>query len=625
MRINTASVLILGSLLLGGCSSSNNDDSGQVVLPGAVPEARSTVSIQLQNLAGEPLVNVPVTVDDNDTDLLAKVVSKPVAAKGLYAKSAELVSDELGYISFELAAGTKSGDLTITVNDTNYFAVTKIFSLDSEDTLEILKLTPKPPAGETVAVTAVNDEGETVEVVTSVADQAFEEETVEVLDEDGNSVSVFGRVSRVASTTSGRGPDEPELTTAAEVLIPQGVSTTTASGVSAVGEVKVSAAIYQNNTVESIDAFPGGIELRDNLVNPDVAPSVLGVVAGTSAAEKTFISAGFLSLEVTDEDGNDITQFEGSTGVDIDGDGTLEEGILVTSLVPKTTINPETGELVAIGDIIPVWSYDDQTAKWTYDGKAKIFESANASNWRARFAATHLSYWNLDWMYGMCVDYTNTDSSAPIEFLTAPFGSRDTRTLTVKTSRVGNGYYKSRTLYGDGFVYGRLANDNVNISVKDSYGETVNILSINNEPYDGVSGLNFCELVGSGGNDVVLAQPDYDYTDLTVQVETSCSDSSLDDLQPPTPIPSTRVYAFTYQDGRYRYISSKVTDSTGTAAFTGVRDDLNYRFITRNRLYPSAGTSSYIYSDTLAAADARPYVVDIEQQCTVTTGSAGGT
>jgi hypothetical protein len=225
----------------------------------------------------------------------------------------------------------------------------------------------------------------------------------------------------------------------------------------------------------------------------------------------------------------------------------------------------------------------------------------------------------------MCVDYTNTGENAPIEFLSSPFGARDTRTLTVKTSRVGNGYYKSRTLYGDGFVYGRLANDMVNISVKDSYGADVEILSINNEPYHGVSGLNFCTLVNNGGNDVVLAQADYEETDLTVQVETSCSDTSLDDLQPPTPIPSTRVYAYTYQDGSYRYISSKVTDSTGTAAFTGVRSDLNYRFITRNRLYPSAGAGYYIYSGTLTAADARPYIVDIEQECTVTTGSAGGT
>lgn len=615
---STVSVLVLGALLLGGCSSSNDaDDVEQVVQTSRDLTEVSTISVQIQDLDGESLSGIEVTIDDNDTGLLAKLVNRPMAAKGFYAKTQDLISDELGIISFELEDGVTSGDLSITVNDPDYFPVTQIYTIDSDVSIGSLVLTPKPASGETDSVVALTESGEEEEVITLVAEQEFEEEVVEIVDDQGVAVNVQAQVSRIESDTEVT--DEGEAQVVAEVLVPVSVVPSTSDDVVAEGAITVTAAVYQNDSEASVAAFPGGLDVGDDIENLDEAPEVISEDAAATDDDATFVSAGFISLEVKDEAGNDITNFTGSTGVDIDGDGVEEQGLLVASLIPKTTINPETGELLALGDVIPVWSYDDQTAKWEYDGQAKIFESADSENWRARFAATHLSYWNLDWRYGMCVDYYTTDSGAAIEFLSLS-GERDERTLRVTTSRVGNGYYKTRTVYGDGYVRGRIADDLVNIKVVDTLtGEPVEILAINGTPYDGVSGLNFCDLVGNGGNDVVLDDPDYFITDMTVQVETSCTDSALDALQPPEPMVSTLVYARNETTRRW---TTSYTGSSGAAAFTDVNSAHQYRFWIRNRLWPDAG-SYYEQVGPVLATDAQPLLVDIEQECVVTTGSIG--
>lgn len=621
MKFNKLGFLLAGSILLGGCSNSNDpEEVKQAVLRTSAPEAVSSISILIQDLDGNPLPDIAVTIDDNDTGLLGKLTNRPVVAKGLYARTEDLTTDELGYVTFELEEGTVEGDLTVTINDGSYFPVTQIYSIDSEVQSDTMTLTAKPEAGETESVVVVTDSGEEEEVITIVAEQAFEEETVEVVDDEGVSVSVQGQVSRIESGTEES--DEGEKQVVAEVLIPTGVVPTTVNNVEAQGAITVTAAIYQNDSESSIDAFPGGLEVGDNVVNVGDAPELITDDSSATNDDAAFVSAGFISLEVTDEAGNDITEFSGSTGVDIDGDGVVEDGLLVTSLIPKSTINPATGELLTLGDTVPVWSYNDQTAKWEYDGESKIFESADDDNWRARFAATHLSYWNMDWRYGMCVDYNTVDEGAAIEFLSALTGERDERTLRIKTSRVGNGYYKTRTLNGDGYVRGRLADDNVNITVYDvNSAEFIDVVSINGEPYDGVSGVNFCDLVGSGGNDVVLDESTpYVTTDMTIQVQTSCTDSDLDAFQAPEPMVSTLVYA---RNEATRQWTRGYTDSTGTVAFTGVNSQSEYRFWVRNRLYPQVG-SRYEQAGPLVATDVQPLLVDIEQECVVTTGSVGG-
>ncbi len=124
--------------------------------------------------------------------------------------------------------------------------------------------------------------------------------------------------------------------------------------------------------------FPGGLspdgfdgELPSDITSPDSV---------------TFISAGFVAIEIGDEGGNKVSSFDG-------------EGVTLEFEVPKSTVNPQTGDPLALDDgTIPIWSYTDSTGKWRYEGDA-VIEQENEGTFTVSKPITHLSYYNLDW-YG---------------------------------------------------------------------------------------------------------------------------------------------------------------------------------------------------------------------------------
>lgn len=609
MRVNTASILILGALLLGGCNSSNNNDEEEVILE--APAAVSKVTINLQDLSGAPLSGVSVSIDDNDTDLLAKLVGRSAgivsrsAAKKFEQRISLVESDSFGDVSFELAEGTTEGDLSITVDEGGYFPVTKIYTIGSESTFDVLVLTPKPAAGSTVAVEAVDDDGEVEEVISLSADQEFVEEVVEVVDDAGAVVNVQGTVSRIE--TKNTDADTGKKTVVAEVVIPQTVQPKTASGAASVGKLSVTAAIYQNSSDVAIDAFPGGLDIGANLDNADTAPPI-PVPDEEDASDTTgFITGGFVTLEVTDEEGNDITQFDGSTGVDIDGDGVEEKGLLVTSLISKKTVNPKTNALVKIGDSIPVWSYDDKTAKWTYDGESKIFEEADAKNFRARFAATHLSTWNLDFNVAFC-------SGIKLIGFVTPAGEIDRRQLKVVT-RLNAGFTRTSYVYGDGFLASwRSPREKLQIAVTDrSTGQPVAIQSINGQPYNASEGYNFCSQVFTVKN--VVLEPAPVLVDVNVKVETSCSNATA----AAKPVPSATVTLINSLGNR---VSNRTTNSAGEVTLSGLDGDSDYYVYVEDRV--TYGIPSVVGPFKPDNAD-DPMLFNFPKTCTVTTGSSGGT
>ena len=620
----TCSLVGLG---IAGCSNSSDDPVQQVTAPIATPVAVSKVTIRLVNTDGEPVINTPVTFDDNDTGLLAKFAARSsvIAARGLVNKVTTSSSDDLGFVTVELAEGTTEGNLSLSVDNADYFPVTQIFNIGGETNVEVLKLTPKPAAGVTAAVVAENEEGESVEVISIVADQAFEEDKiVSVQNDEGIDIEVSGIVAEIE--TKSDNPDTGVKDVVAEVIIPATVAAETATGESASGALTITAAVYQNNTETSVDAFPGGLVLDGNLTNSTEAPEV-PATGETDATDTTgFVTAGFIALEITDDQGNDITEFSGgNSGVDLDGDGELDKGILVATVVPKATIDPSTGLPVEIGSEIPVWSYDKDTAQWTFDGNAKIFEEADADNYRARFVAEHLSYWNLDFQVSYCRSF-NTGQNALIEFLTAPGGARDTRNLIVSTFRAGLGYYATRTVNGDGYVRGYLPREALQLRVLDvNTFQEVEILSVNGNAFPS-TGFNFCNL-RSTGNDIVLAQPPQPTVTLNLRVEESCSDSSLDATRPPNPIPSTSVFLYN-NDTPNQLLSQVFTNNSGEVSLTGLTPGTPYNLFVENRLAPIGAPFSDAYQNrsiSSVAAAANPEVFDFEQDCIVTTGSAGGT
>ncbi|HDM8223488.1 TPA: hypothetical protein P0E24_004194 [Vibrio campbellii] len=152
-----------------------------------------------------------------------------------------------------------------------------------------------------------------------------------------------------------------------------------------VGEVSVSMMLFSADPKGLADdennplyLFPGGLspdgfdgELPSDITSPDSV---------------TFISAGFVAIEIGDESGNKVSSFDG-------------EGVNLEFEVPKSTINPQTGEPLSLDDgTIPIWSYTDSTGKWRYEGDA-VIEQENENTFTVSKPITHLSYYNLDW-YG---------------------------------------------------------------------------------------------------------------------------------------------------------------------------------------------------------------------------------
>lgn len=151
------------------------------------------------------------------------------------------------------------------------------------------------------------------------------------------------------------------------------------------GEVSVSMMLFSADPKGLADdennplyLFPGGLspdgfdgELPSDITSPDSV---------------TFISAGFVAIEIGDESGNKVSSFDG-------------EEVTLAFEVPKSTINPQTGEPLSLDDgTIPIWSYTDSTGKWRYEGDA-VIEQENENTFTVSKPITHLSYYNLDW-YG---------------------------------------------------------------------------------------------------------------------------------------------------------------------------------------------------------------------------------
>lgn len=151
------------------------------------------------------------------------------------------------------------------------------------------------------------------------------------------------------------------------------------------GEVSVSMMLFSADPKGLADdennplyLFPGGLspdgfdgELPSDITSPDSV---------------TFISAGFVAIEIGDESGNKVSSFDG-------------EGVTLAFEVPKSTKNPQTGEPLSLDDgTIPIWSYTDSTGKWRYEGDA-VIEQENENTFTVSKPITHLSYYNLDW-YG---------------------------------------------------------------------------------------------------------------------------------------------------------------------------------------------------------------------------------
>ncbi|MBN1782984.1 hypothetical protein JW948_17755 [bacterium] len=173
------------------------------------------------------------------------------------------------------------------------------------------------------------------------------------------------------STVPGAGSN-----TSANVVIPQGTMITDASGRPLSGPLTVDITHYNGTSLESLSGFPGGfaVQIDEN--------------ENGQSEEAAFITAGFAAVEVTDGSGHEAAHFD--------------PPIQITIGIDPSTINPETGSPVQVGDKIKIWSYDNQTGAWTYEAEGTVVDPPGSDALAIVYSTNHLSWWNLDWKWDSC-------------------------------------------------------------------------------------------------------------------------------------------------------------------------------------------------------------------------------
>jgi hypothetical protein len=139
-------------------------------------------------------------------------------------------------------------------------------------------------------------------------------------------------------------------------------------------------AVHQN----ALNAFPGGFNAND----------IIGQDGKTIAGGATFVTAGFLAVNMK----------VGSTVVK-----SFSQNLQVSMDINKTLINPNTGNAVKEGDVIPIWSLDETTGQWKFEANGTV--AAVGGKLVMQYNMGHLSYWNIDWAY-----YKNGPSTCFKEF-----------------------------------------------------------------------------------------------------------------------------------------------------------------------------------------------------------------
>jgi hypothetical protein len=159
----------------------------------------------------------------------------------------------------------------------------------------------------------------------------------------------------------------------AKILIPKGTILKDASGNPVSGNITISMAHHDNRAFESLNSFPGGL-FTDDVVDAD----------GKPMDNLTFETLGLLNLEITN----------GTQTVK-----TFSQPILATVELNETSIHPNKGVAIQEGDTVPIWSRDEITGQWTFEGYEPIVKDPTSGKLSTTMHISHLSPWNIDWFF----------------------------------------------------------------------------------------------------------------------------------------------------------------------------------------------------------------------------------
>ncbi|MCC5935398.1 MAG: hypothetical protein JJU35_14215 [Balneolales bacterium] len=343
-------------LYLSGCDITNPLDGIRVILN--TKERTSTVSVifrdsQTREPVGFNEVNqVQITLDGRDRNLLIDLLNRDISG----------LKPEQGFVSFAI----RDDVIPSQSNPVQFVIVARAEGY----------ITTTQPV-------LINQRGSNnVEIIMVRRENLPQGVSGGTASNIGTAIPATGTTTEILIDSGTLGRDIP-----ATVRIPEGTLLFGAGG-EALGGTLASDIFHFNSTDEqSLQSFPGGFSARiSNFGDLAAASRQPAALLNTQDESVYFTTGGFLSLDIT-ADGVPVRAF--SQPVDISME--LDENVF-----------NESGSPVEAGSEVPIWSYDTDTGKWTFESYVQI-DAAKNGGLRLTFQVQHLSWWNIDWYGPNCV------------------------------------------------------------------------------------------------------------------------------------------------------------------------------------------------------------------------------
>lgn len=327
---NVSNYLKLGailclSIILGACSDSTKvvGDPGPIIItqPPETPDALGVIVNGVILESGTTNIISEATISFYEDGQVATNILDVDSGEGVPSTAAENGS-------FQVAIDD--------VNSVDEFTV-KVSALDYFDKL--------------VSV-SIPDDAQVVQIVVELLSSEIDAVSTESLVEEVNGSTVAADISlssddeTAADTTIGKG----------EVLIPQGIQFVDENDTPIeVTSVKLEVSFIESQEAETPEEESVSIaELIPEGLNSD------------DAVEEVLVPIGLTEVNLTDQDGTPIKNFDGN--------------ITVTIYLPDTTIDPSTGNPISESSNLRVRTYDTDTLTWTTEPEDAVSIRAKNSD-----------------------------------------------------------------------------------------------------------------------------------------------------------------------------------------------------------------------------------------------------
>lgn len=478
----------------------------------------------------------------------------------------------------------------------------------------------------------VVDQTGTVELTINLVEETVEPEGVSVVKGDAVDAGDDGALAEELTLAASVEVDAG-VSVASQITVPAAIVVTDDAGDAVTGALTPTITHYDASTTEALDSFPGGLNVA--IANPEVLNAEdTGSEVDADTGELTFLSAGFTSVEITNEAGDEVANFEAPDGA-LNADNEIVDPDMLPRVdmqIPEGTVNPETGEEIAVGDTdLKIWSFDVDTGKWQFEAESSKFVTVEDNDTSdglldVSYPVTHLSYWNLDYFRagaGRCTGTINLiDSTTDAPYV----GLAD---LDISAASLGWSHYARFSGTDSLTLLNSPADVQVTVTVTDTSGTEIGMGTV----------ANLCE----GDRDVVVTPPtnvEVASRTATIIAESSCSNAAAIEaagltVPNPTPIEGVRFYFF-MQSPQFQLLEIQSTGANGTLEVTDLVDTITTT-TGGNSTVVEARYLAYVYNPTsrqwdvssnqtlselLDTSDSITY--DFPSECSVTTGASSG-